>query len=268
MKNAVASMPPKRGWKIFNLSVSALVGLGILGASSENARAIVYATEITQVLNKVLLGKQLTEQEVHTEKLFAIDEQTMRAIMGQRQNTHGMNEAAMDIARQSLGSLGVPYEMRSALLEYQNIFMFDPSAVVSQSTVMPIFGGFMDAQDQAAQESIAAITEQQRASEEARVAVERQISLSQGSEGTTQALMAGNQIAGAQFGKLDQIQVGLQAGNYMEARRVAAEQADLRAAYVQRNFDTRDFITGPYQSAGAGQNANTAAGLPIGFSGM
>jgi hypothetical protein len=221
------------------------------------------ASEGTQVLNNIILGNQLSEDVVHTEKLFAIDEQTMLAVLAQPINTHGMTRTAVSIAREALGSQGIPYEIGAALGTHEQTFMFDPGAVVSQETVMPVVGLFMDSQDQAARESVASIAAQQNAADAAREAVDQAVSLSQGSEGQTQALMAGNQINAATFGKLDSIQTGIQSANYLDARKAAAEQADLRASWVQRNHDTRDFLTGPMPTAGG-----AAAGATPGFTGM
>jgi|tagenome__1003787_1003787.scaffolds.fasta_scaffold20706331_2 hypothetical protein len=248
--------------KALCVSAAAVACFGAFAAQPHYANAV-FALEITQLLNNALLGKQLTEQEIHTEKLFAIDEQTMLAVLSQPINTHGMTQAAVNVARAALGSEGMPYDAGTALGVHEETFAFDPAAVTSQETVMPVFGMFMDAQDQAARESVASIAAQQESSEEAREAVDEAVSLSQGSEGTTQALMAGNQINAATFGKLDSIQTGIQSSNYLQARVAAAEQADLRTAYIQRNFDTRDFITGPYQAAGS----SGATAVPSGFIG-
>lgn len=265
MKNA------KHHGKFTVWCVAALVGGAYFFDRMENVNAASWATEITQVLNKVLLTKQLTEQEVHTAQLVKIDEQTMLSILSLPTSTHGMTEAAVDIARTALGSQGMPYETGSALGVHEDTFMFDSDAVLTQDTVMPVFGGFMNAQDQAAMESVASIAAQQEASAAARQAVDLAVDLSQGSLGQTQALMAGNQINAATFGKLDSIQTGIQSNNYLEARRVAAEQAEKRATYVQRNHDTRDFITGPYQSGvsdGTSHSPNVGAESPNGFLGM
>jgi hypothetical protein len=216
------------------------------------------AQEATQILNKILLGKQLIEQEM-------INEQTLLAILPQGADLNGLNQVAGEIARDALGSLGMPYELGAALGTHTATFQFDPAEVYSWETVMPRYGLFMDELDRAAFENVAAIAQQQEAALAQRAAVDAQVALSQTSLGANQALMVSNQLAGATISTLQQIEAGLQSKNYIESRKVAAEMADLRAAYAQRSYDTRDFITGPMPSAGAGPGGAGGAGSFVGM---
>lgn len=236
------------------LALVAVLGVGAAVVAPSNAHAI-FALEVTQILNKIFLGKQLIEQE-------AINEQTFLAILPQSANLNGLNQMAGEIAREALGSEGMPYDLGAALGAHTEIFQFDPAEVYSWETVMPRYGMFMDELDRAAFENVAAIAQQQEAALAQRDAVAEQVALSQTSLGANQSLMVANQLSGATVSTLQQIEAGMQSKNYIESRKVAAEMADLRAAYAQRSYDTRDFITGPMPAAGAGPGGGGGGGFP------
>lgn len=252
----IPSVPTTRSLAL-GVSLAAVLGLGAVAVKPTDAYAI-FAQEGTQILNKVFLGKQLVQQEI-------ISEQTLLAILPQAANLNGLNNEANRIARRALGSLGVPYELIAALGTHQRTYRFDPDDVISWSTVMPRYGMFMDELDRAAFENVAAIAEQQEAALAQQQAVAEQVALSQTSVGANQALMVSNQLHGATISTLQQIQSGLQAGNYIESRKIAGDMADLRAAYMQRNYDTRDFLTGPMPAAGAGPGGDGGGGSFFGM---
>jgi hypothetical protein len=227
------------------LGASSVAIFGAFAVAETIAKPIP-ALEVTQILNRIFLGKILAEDEIQTGELVKIDESTMRSILGQPISTHPLTEAAADVARSALGSQGVPYEMRAALGAYEETFRFDPSAVTTYETAVPVYDQILGSQEQATQELVAAIAVQQDSDAQARAAVGDAVELSQSSAGQTQALMAGNQINAAVHGKLSAISAGWQASAYQEARRAAAEQAEIRAAQAQRSYDTRDFVTGAY----------------------
>lgn len=234
------------------LALVVVLGIGAEVVKPSSAHAV-FALEVTQILNRILLGKQLVEQE-------EINEQTLFAILPQTTNLNSLNQAAGEIAREALGSQGMPYELGAALGAHQDTFRFDPAEVYSWETVMPRYGMFMDELDRAAFENVAAIAQQQEAALAQRDAVAEQVALSQTSLGANQALMVNNQLLGANVSTLQQIEAGMQSRNYIESRRVAAEMADLRSAYAQRSYDTRDFITGPMPAAGAGPGGGGVVG--------
>ncbi len=232
--------------KTLALSVATAACFAAFGVTPKDASAIVWATEFTQVLNNVLLGKQLTEQEVHTEKLFEIDEQTMRAVLTQPISTYGATRAATLIARDALESQGMPYGTAAALSEHARIFFVSPEAALSPSRVVRTLSTMTQEEDRAIMEVVSAAAAQRDAATAAARAMERAIDLSQRSEGQTQALMAGNQINAGVFSKLEAMETGFQTSNYMQARARSADLTEAKIAGYQQHHDTRDFLTGAY----------------------
>lgn len=245
---------PSRLRRLMALSVATVACYSAFGIAPKTAEAF-FALEATQWLNKIMLGKQLAEQEIHTEKLFAIDEQTMRSVMALPFNTHGASRAAANLARDALSSQGMPYGMASALTEHARIFFISPEAALSPSRVVRTMGTLMEEEDRAIMESVYSVASQRDAASAASRAIEEAVSLSQGSMGQTQATMAGNQINAGVFSKLEAMETGVQAANYMQARTRAAELTEAKIAGYQQNYDTRDFVSGAYpapEGAGGG----------------
>lgn len=249
---------PMKG-KIASVAVTGAVAAAFLAVTPAVSEAF-FALEATQWINKGLLFEQLTEDKVQSSELMTIDQQTYRSILNLPQNTHGMNEAAMEVARSALGMEGMPYELGAALGTHERTFVYDPALVQSHETIMQVYEPLVVEKQRAARENVAAIALQQEAATEAREAVADQVGLSQGAQGQTQALMAGNQIQAANFGKLDQMQAAIQAQNYLASRQAAAIETSTKVGLDQRNFDTRDFLTGPMPTIGGG--------APAGWTGM
>lgn len=222
-----------------------------------------FATETTQWFNNLLLSQQLHEDLLQTGQLVKIDEQTMRSLLTQPVNTHEETERAVDAVRMVLGAAGVPYWVIDAIGDHEVIFNPDPAEVITYDKLLRVARRMMDAQDRAILDAVISVATQSGAAEVARDAVEEAVGLSQDSLGQTQAIVAGNQINAAVFGKLDSIQSGLQAAAYAQARKDAAAQAELRIADTQRAHDTRDFITGPYPTAGGGGIGEAAASAGV-----
>lgn len=238
--------------KALALTAATAACYSAFGFSPKSAEAF-FALEATQWLNKILLGKQLTELEIHTEKLFEIDEQTMRAVMSQPISTYGASRAATMIARDALASQGMPYDTAAALSEHARIFFVSPDAALSPSRVVRTLGTLTAEEDRAIMEVVSAAASQRDAATAAARAMERAIDLSQQSEGQTQALMAGNQINAGVFSKLEAMETGFQTQNYMQARARASELTEAKIAGYQQNYDTRDFLTGPYPAPEGGE---------------
>lgn len=242
-----------KGSRLRNIFTAAAIAVPLYGAffaEPKEAMAI-FALEPTQILNKILLGKQLAEQEVHTAELTMIDEQTMRSILAQPISTYGTTDQAARIASRALESMGMPYGS-NAVSEHEDIFSVRPQAATSPEAVAETLARLQQEEDRAVMETVATAAAQRDAAETARKAVSQSVDLSQGSAGQTQALMAGNQINAATFEKLGAMETGMQAANYMQARERAAELAKERLSDLQKSYDTRDFITGPYPAAEGG----------------
>lgn len=237
--------------KTLALTVAAAACFAAFGVQPKDANAW-FATEATQLLNNVLLGDQLTEDKVQTNKLFEIDEQTMRAVMSQPISTYGASRAATMIARDALASQGMPYDTAAALSEHARIFFVSPDAALSVNRLVRTLGTLTAEEDRAIMEVVSAAASQRDAATAAARAMERAIDLSQQSEGQTQALMAGNQINAGVFSKLEAMETGFQTQNYMQARARSAELTERKMAGYQQNYDTRDFITGPYPAPEGG----------------
>ena len=249
--------------KTMALTAATAACFAAFGVQPKEANAW-FATEATQLLNNVFLSKQLTEQEIHTEKLFEIDEQTMRAVLSQPISTYGATRAATLIASDALESQGMPYRQASALSEHARIYFISPDAALSPARVVRTVGTLMQEEDRAIMEVVSVTTAQRDAAQASARAMERAVDLSQQSEGQTQALMAGNQINAGVFSKLEAMETGVQSANYMQARARAAELTEAKIAGYQQNYDTRDFITGPYPAPEGGD----VGGGGFSFSGM
>ena len=260
MTETVQNKPNHRR-RLMALSVATVACYSAFGVAPKSAEAF-FALEATQWLNKLLLGKQLTEQEIHTEKLFEIDEQTMRAVLSQPISTYGATRAATLIASDALESQGMPYRQASALSEHARIYFISPDAALSPARVVRTVGTLMQEEDRAIMEVVSVTTAQRDAAQASARAMERAVDLSQQSEGQTQALMAGNQINAGVFSKLEAMETGIQSANYMQARARAAELTEAKIAGYQQNYDTRDFLTGPYPAPESGETGGGS------FSGM
>lgn len=250
--------------KTLALTVAAAACFAAFGVQPKDANAW-FATEATQLLNNVLLGDQLTEDKVQTEKLFEIDEQTMRAVMSQPISTYGATRAATLVARGALQSQGMPYDTAAALSEHARIFFVSPEAALTPSRVVRTLGTMTAEEDRAIMEVVSAAASQRDAATAAARAMERAIDLSQQSEGQTQALMAGNQINAGVFSKLEAMETGFQTSNYMQARARSAELTERKIAGYQQNYDTRDFITGPYPAPETGFEGGGGVGSFLGM---
>lgn len=248
--------------KVLCLTVATAACFAAFGVAPKDAAAW-RATEWTQILNKILLGKQLSEQEVHTQKLFEIDEQTMRAVLSQPINTYGASKAASMIARDALASQGMPYDTASALSEHARLYFISPDAALTPHRVVRTVGRIIEEEDRAIMESVATVTAQRDAAYAAQRAMQEAIRLSQQSQGQTQALQAGNQINAGVFSKLEAMETGIQSANYMQARQHAAELTKAKIDAYQQHHDTRDFITGPYPAPEGGEIGGFSA-----FTGM
>ena len=231
--------------KVLCLTVATVACFGAFGVQPKYANAF-FALEATQWINKLLLADQLDEQKMHTQKLFAIDEQTMLSILRQPISTYGASRAASIIASDALESQGMPYDTASALSEHARLFFVSPDAALTPLRVVRTVGRIVDEQDRAVLESVASVTAQRDAAHAAQRAMIEAVELSQASQGQTQALQAGNQINAGIFSKLEAMEAGFQSANYMEARKQAADLTEAKMAGYQQNYDTRDFITGPY----------------------
>jgi hypothetical protein len=199
------------------------------------------------------LGCLVEDAPLKVQRLIEkVDEQTMLAIIAQEHNVFPDYAAIASAARRIAGNQGLPYGHGAALGEHERVYLDPPRPRMSVEETMRKAGVLTSRSERVATDAVSVLTRAHEAAERDAGVLSGLVDLSQGSLGTTQAVQAGNQIEAANNAKLDQIRAAQTSLAYVEARRLAAEEAERRLMFQQRHDDTRDFLTGPMPLLGGG----------------